>query len=310
VPEWLRPSAEENLALIAARRAVRSTDAAAARAELAALDGRHDLPTALGDVARAAWCFDNVGAIEGGEVFSRITGWTSDHDGLRAAIEGADARALASFPKPPRGVHPPLLLRNPWWARPFEIFSRLFGMPGQHGADPGMLLAVAVPPSSATCSATSARAAPRGRRLRLRKRMPVCASSFPPGCRRPCSLLGSIFQRHLIHPFWINPLRSRRGARRAARGRRRLLTARIRPERARGVVARRARRGSRPRAASVLVYFAPRAVPEPPGCPGPAARFVAIAGAVVFCALGHARRGARDRGAEGARELVSARCRS
>ncbi len=50
VPEWLRPDAEENLALIAARRAVRSTDAAAARAELAALDARHDLATALGDV--------------------------------------------------------------------------------------------------------------------------------------------------------------------------------------------------------------------------------------------------------------------
>jgi V/A-type H+-transporting ATPase subunit I len=210
VPEWLRPSAEENLALIAARRAVRSTDAAAARAELAALDGRHDLPTALGDVARAAWCFDNVGAIEGGEVFSRITGWTSDHDGLRAAIEGADARALASFPKPPRGVHPPLLLRNPWWARPFEIFSRLFGMPGQHGADPSMLLAFAVPLLFGYMFGDVGQGlvlAAAG--FWLRKRMPVLRLLIPAGLSAAVFglLFGSIFSvEHLIHPLWINPL--------------------------------------------------------------------------------------------------------
>ena len=64
-------------------------------------------------------------------MFARVTGWTSEAAPRAAAIEGADARALASFPKPPRGVRPPLLLRNPWWARPFEVFSRLFGMPGR-----------------------------------------------------------------------------------------------------------------------------------------------------------------------------------
>ena len=210
VPEWLRPSADENLALIAERRAVRSKDAAAARAELAALDERHDLPTALGDVARAAWCFDNVGAIEGGEVFSRITGWTSDHDGLRAAIEGADTRALASFPKPPRGVHPPLLLRNPWWARPFEIFSRLFGMPGQHGADPSMLLAFAVPLLFGYMFGDVGQGlvlAAAG--FWLRKRMPVLRLLVPAGLSAAVFglLFGSIFSvEHLIHPLWINPL--------------------------------------------------------------------------------------------------------
>jgi V/A-type H+-transporting ATPase subunit I len=210
VPEWLRPSAEENLALIADRRAVRSGDAATARAELAALDERHDVPTALGDVARAAWCFDNVGAIEGGEVFSRITGWTSDAPSLTAAIERADARALASFPKPPRGVRPPLLLRNPWWARPFEIFSRLFGMPGEYGADPSKLLAVAVPLLFGYMFGDVGQGlvlAAAG--FWLRKRMPVLGLLIPAGLSAAVFGLafGSVFSvEHLIHPLWINPL--------------------------------------------------------------------------------------------------------
>jgi V/A-type H+-transporting ATPase subunit I len=210
VPEWLRPSAEENLALIAERRAVRSEDAAAARADLAALDERHDLRTALGDVVRAAWCFENVGAIEGGEVFSRITGWTSDSASLAAAIEGADARALASFPKPPRGVHPPLLLRNPWWARPFELFSRLFGMPGEHGADPSVLLAIAVPLLFGYMFGDVGQGlvlAAVG--FWLRKRMPVLRLLIPAGLSAALFGLafGSIFSvEHLIHPLWLNPL--------------------------------------------------------------------------------------------------------
>jgi V/A-type H+-transporting ATPase subunit I len=42
-------------------------------------------------------------------------------------------------------MRPPLLLANPWWARPFEIFSRAIGMPSRNEADPSVLLAIAVP---------------------------------------------------------------------------------------------------------------------------------------------------------------------
>jgi V/A-type H+-transporting ATPase subunit I len=210
VPEWLRPSAEENLALIAERRVARAQDAAGARAELDALHARHDLATGLGDVVRAAWCFENVGAIEGGEVFSRIAGWTSDAPSVGAAIEGADARALASFPKPPRGVRPPLLLRNPWWARPYEVFSRLFGMPGEHAADPSALLAFAVPLLFGYMFGDVGQGlvlAAAG--FWLRKRMPVLRLLIPAGLAAAVFgvLFGSVFSvEHLIHPLWLNPL--------------------------------------------------------------------------------------------------------
>jgi V/A-type H+-transporting ATPase subunit I len=210
VPEWLRPSAEENLALIADRRGVRVQDAAAARAALEQIHERHRLALILGDIVRATWCFENVGAIEGGEVFSRITGWTSEHPSLTAAIESSEARALASFPKPPRGVRPPLLLRNPWWARPFEVFSQLFGMPSQHGADPTTLLAFAVPLLFGYMFGDLGQGlvlAALG--FALKGRMPVLRLLIPAGLSAAVFglLFGSIFSiEHLIHPLWLNPL--------------------------------------------------------------------------------------------------------
>ena len=210
VPEWLRPSAEENLALIAARRAARARDVAAARSALEALHVRHDLATRLGDIVRATWCFENVGAIEGGEVFARVAGWTSEPDRLAAAIEGTDARALASFPMPPRGVRPPLLLRNPWWARPFEVFSRLFGMPGEHAADPSVLLAFAVPLLFGYMFGDVGQGlvlAAAG--LWLRKRLPVLRLLIPAGLAAAVFglLFGSVFSlEHVIPPLWLNPL--------------------------------------------------------------------------------------------------------
>ena len=80
-----------------------------------------------------------------GAIFSRITGWTSDCRKLSACIQGAAARALVHYPVAPEGVQPPLLLRNPEWIQPFEVFSRLVGMPGRYGTDPSGLLAFVAP---------------------------------------------------------------------------------------------------------------------------------------------------------------------
>ena len=41
----------------------------------------------------------------------------------------ARPRALLRYAAPPAGLRPPLLLNNPAWARPFELFSRALGMP-------------------------------------------------------------------------------------------------------------------------------------------------------------------------------------
>ena len=41
-----------------------------------------------------------------------------------------------AFSAKSRRYRPPIILQNPWWAKPFEIFARLLGTPGHNEADP------------------------------------------------------------------------------------------------------------------------------------------------------------------------------
>ena len=210
VPEWLQPSVEANLALIADQRATRVKEAESLRAALQAIHEHQALAFALAEIVRATWCFENAGAIESGEMFSRITGWTSDAARLAGAIEVANARALASFPQAPRGVRPPLLLRNPWWARPFEAFSRLFGMPGEHGTDPSALLAIAVPLLFGYMFGDVGQGmvfVALG--LALQRRVPVARLLVPAGVSATAFgfVFGSVFSvEGLVQPLWLHPL--------------------------------------------------------------------------------------------------------
>ena len=40
---------------------------------------------------------------------------------------------------------PPLMMQNPWWAKPFEMFASLLGTPGTDEADPSCVLAILAP---------------------------------------------------------------------------------------------------------------------------------------------------------------------
>lgn len=79
------------------------------------------------------------------KIFSRITGWTSDAGRLANCLERSDARAVVHFPNAPEELQPPLILRNPGWIQPFEIFARMVGMPGRFSADPSGLLVFVAP---------------------------------------------------------------------------------------------------------------------------------------------------------------------
>ncbi len=146
-PAWLQADAQANLAEVQRRLAEAERESGAVTAALQALAHRHALAQALGDAYRVQWLLHNVHALESGGLFCWITGWSSDADGraLLRALERSGARALLRHGPPPRGVAPPLLLHNPPWARPFEIFSRALGMPSSDEADPAPLLALVVP---------------------------------------------------------------------------------------------------------------------------------------------------------------------
>jgi len=214
-PDWLQPSAQASRAQIAQRQALLETRASELTAELARLAETHGVARALGDIARATWCFEHGGAIsmgdrEHGDVFARLTGWATDADRLIAALEASPARALVTFPPPPRGVRAPLVLANPWWVRPFEVFPRLVGMPGAGGADPSLLLAFAVPLMFGFMFGDVGQGlvlAVAG--VVLAKRLPVLRLLIPGGIVAAVFglVFGSVFSlEHLIDPLWLHPL--------------------------------------------------------------------------------------------------------
>jgi V/A-type H+-transporting ATPase subunit I len=126
------------------------------------------------------------------------------------ALEGCDARALATFPRPPRGARAPLVLRNPWWAQPFETFTRLVGMPGASGADPSVLLALAVPLMFGYMFGDVGQGlvlAAFG--WSMRNRLPVLRLLVPGGIAAAFFglVFGSVFcLEDVIAPWWLHPI--------------------------------------------------------------------------------------------------------
>jgi len=147
VPAWLQADAAHNQAHVVQRLAALDREGGELGAALSGLHQRYELGCAIGDANRLQWVLQNVHALETGDLLCWVTGWSSEPHVLRLAdaLDGCTARALLHYGPPPADRSAPLLLSNPRWARPFEIFSRAFGMPSATEADPSPLVAIAVP---------------------------------------------------------------------------------------------------------------------------------------------------------------------
>ena len=204
-PGGQRPGARGAVARAAER------EIAAKRAEIAALSVTHELPAALAVARRLEWVLANVKALETTDLFCRITGWTSDTAGTRvaAALEASAARGLVHFPPAPRRAHAPLLFANPWWARPYEIFTRALGMPTQDEADPSVLLALAVPLMFGYMFGDVGQGAVLAvGGWALRRRHPIAKLVFAGGLAAIAFgfAFGSVFGLHILEPLWVQPL--------------------------------------------------------------------------------------------------------
>jgi V/A-type H+-transporting ATPase subunit I len=211
LPHWLAADRASNLAELERRMASSLAQDAADQAALAALIERHHLRQALGDAERLHWVLDNVHALEAGELMCWITGWTSTPIGqvLEQAVERSGVRALLRFAPPPSGATPPLLLQNPWWARPFEVFIRALGMPSGAEADASVLLALAVPLMFGYMFGDLGQGlviAAAG--LLLRRRWPLARLFIAGGLSAAVFglLFGSVFSLHLWPAWWLSPL--------------------------------------------------------------------------------------------------------
>ncbi|HKN30832.1 MAG TPA: hypothetical protein VJY34_24355 [Roseiarcus sp.] len=147
LPDWLPASPAEARAAIAGRRDRCATEIGTLEGELAELSRKHAVAEAIGDFALFQWLQEHASDLAGGTRLVFVTGWTSAENEaeLQQELERRGAQSLVRLlPDPPRAV-PPLLLKNPRWAKPFEIFARMLGMPGRAEADPSIVLAFVAP---------------------------------------------------------------------------------------------------------------------------------------------------------------------
>jgi V/A-type H+-transporting ATPase subunit I len=212
IADWLTGNRAANLAAANERLARIAAERADLDAELERLNERHGLRQALGDLTRLQWVIEHVQALESGERFAWVTGWTSDRDGasLAEAVDRSGARALLHFGKAPPLSTAPLLFVNPRWARPFELFPRALGVPGATEADPTVVLAVAVPLIFGYMFGDVGQGlviAALG--LWLRNRSPVARLFVAGGLSAAVFgwVFGSVFSIHgAITPLWTDPL--------------------------------------------------------------------------------------------------------
>ena len=211
IPDWLHRGAQASLAHIASRLPALDMREAELRRTLVRLAEKHALGRALADASRLGWILENVHALESGEHFCFVTGWTSETRSapLADALEACGARAILHFPPPPDGVRPPLLFANPSWARPFEIFARALGMPTRDEVDPSVLLAVTVPLLFGFMFGDIGQGlviAILG--FALRERYPIARLFIAGGVSAAVfgALFGSVFSLHLVDALWLNPL--------------------------------------------------------------------------------------------------------
>jgi V/A-type H+-transporting ATPase subunit I len=211
-PGWL---AQDLPASIAGGHAELARIDAAAVGHRHALDGAaaaHGLVNVLSDLARLRWLLGAVRGLEADGLFARLHGWTSDREGARllAAVEASGARALIHFPPAPADLPPPLLLANPAWARPFELFARAYGVPSRDEADPTPLLALVVPLMFGYMFGDVGQGAVLfAAGFWLRRRHPLGRLLMWGGAASVGFgfVFGSVFAREdLIAPLWLHPL--------------------------------------------------------------------------------------------------------
>jgi V/A-type H+/Na+-transporting ATPase subunit I len=180
--------------------------------ELQKLDATLDIGAALGSIAFIEWLVSHVPELTVTENFAWVTGWTSDASGavIEGALRRADLQYLLRFAEAPQGLSRPVVLRNPAWLRPFELFSRLLGVPAEGDADPSLFVALLAPlmfgfmfgdvGQGAVLIVTG---------LALKRRYPALALLVPGGAAAVAFgfAFGSVFGRDdLLRPLWLRPI--------------------------------------------------------------------------------------------------------
>ncbi|MBU1192058.1 MAG: ATPase [Gammaproteobacteria bacterium] len=212
LPTWLHGSARAAISQIDARLQIHAKRNKELQRQLEAAHHEFGLTEALGEIARLDWFLRHVRYQTSGANLAWIRGWSSapDADLLQDALATAGVRALVQFSTPPKGTKAPLVLRNPRWARAFELFPRLLGMPSATETDPSRMLALLVPLLFGYMFGDLGQGFVillAG--LLLRRKWPQAVLLVPAGASSMIFgvLFGSLFAREdLIPALWLHPV--------------------------------------------------------------------------------------------------------
>ncbi|MCG6871943.1 MAG: hypothetical protein LJE84_06595 [Gammaproteobacteria bacterium] len=212
VPGWLQGQPPAARRQLQERLAALARECGEIRARVAELNTRHDAAGLRWIAEWHAWLAQALASSWSGAHFLLLTGWVPA-DRYRQLVQGLERSGLpflARHVQPVEGGQPPVVLRNPRWSRPFEVFVRAFGLPGVDAADPSPLLAIVMPLMFGYMFGDVG----HGLLLlltgwALRRRVPVLGLLIPAGVSSMAFgfLFGSVFSNeHWLAPLWVHPM--------------------------------------------------------------------------------------------------------
>ncbi len=211
LPMELPGGGEAALAWIAERSRSLTAESQRRQRELQQLHEAQDIRAALAGMDFIEWLVSHVPELNVTENFAWVTGWTSDASGelIEAALRRAELPHLLRFTEAPAGLSQPIVLRNPRWLRPFEVFCRLLGVPAAGEADPSVFVALLAPLMFGFMFGDVGQGAlliVAG--LALRRRYPAVALLVPGGVAAVAFgfAFGSVFCREALPPLWLRPI--------------------------------------------------------------------------------------------------------
>lgn len=212
IPSWLPAGREHALESLRQRGGRIKAQETEISAELDKLSSDADLAGILARMLFLKWVVEKVPQMAMTEHFAWVTGWTSDLTGTQMdkQLEESGLNFLVRYPPAPERAVSPMILRNPVWARPFEIFGRLLGTPSASETDPSTILALVAPLMFGYMFGDLGQGAVLicvG--LLLRKRYPMLSILIPGGLMAMVFglLFGSVFANESVLPaLWLRPL--------------------------------------------------------------------------------------------------------
>jgi len=212
LPRWLPVSPPEAIRAIDTRIAQADETAVRLEDQLRQVHERHGLAEALGALRLLDWYVTHVPELPVTERFAWITGWTSDPEAatVDARLHDSGVNYLLRLGEPPADIAKPMVLRNPPWARPFELFAALLGTPGDRDVDPSRIVAFLGPLMFGYMFGDVGQGAVLlAVGLLLRKKLPVLALLVPGGIAAISFgfVFGSVFgMEDVIPALWVHPI--------------------------------------------------------------------------------------------------------